>query len=76
MCNKVVTIKGGMIGMRLNKDNFEKLTSKFSKTELLKMLNISRCQLWRIMSGGNVGTKVIANFKNAFPKEKIENYFF
>jgi len=62
--------------MRLNLENFNKLTEGLTRTQISKKLGISRCQLWRIKNGDNVGTKVISNFKKAFPEENSDNYFF
>ena len=53
------------------------LQNGMTETAFAKKLGVSRSQLWRIRTGKSaVGAEFLAKFKAAFPKERIEDYFF
>lgn len=72
VCNK------GLTGnIRLNLSNFLKLQGDMTEVEMAKKLNVSRSQLWRIKKKSSaVGQEFIVKFKNSYPNEPFEDYFF
>ena len=61
--------------IKINKSNFEKIQGKLNNKEFAEKLGIERTTLWRLKNGAGAGAKVISNFKKAFPKENISEYF-
>ena len=73
----IVCNKGIQGNIRLNLANFLKLQGDLTEVEMAKKLNVSRSQLWRIKTKSSaVGQEFIAKFKNAYPNEPFEKYFF
>lgn len=63
----------------INKESFNKLLGKenLKVSQFANKLGISRTQVWRVLNFKcNPGTEFIARFKQAYPKEKFEEYFF
>ena len=52
------------------------LQKEMTDTELAKIMQISRVQLWRAKKGECVGERFIRGFKIAFPAASIDNYFY
>lgn len=65
-----------MKGLKLNIGNFLRLQGKRSETDMAKQLGISRSQLWRLKCGSHVGGNTLSRFKERFPDEKIDDFFF
>lgn len=65
------------MSIRLNMSNFIKLQGDMTEIKMAKKLNISRSHLWRIKTKSSaVGQEFIMKFKNTFPDEKFDDYFF
>lgn len=65
------------MSIRLNISNFIKLQGDMTESEISEKLNISRSHLWRIKTKSSaVGQEFIMKFKNTFPDEKFDDYFF
>lgn len=63
--------------IRLNMSNFLKLQGNMTESEMAENLNVSRSQLWRIKTGSSaVGQAFIMKFKNKYPDESFDDYFF
>ncbi len=70
-------MKPGSSYIRLNLSNFLRLQGDMTEVEMARTLNVSRTQLWRIKKKNSaVGQEFIMKFKNAFPDEPFEDYFF
>ncbi|GAA0179067.1 hypothetical protein SH2C18_20120 [Clostridium sediminicola] len=63
--------------IRLNLSNFTKLQGDMTEEQMAKKLDISRSHLWRIKKKCSaVGQGFIMKFKNVYPKESLDDYFF
>ena len=65
------------MSIRLNMSNFIKLQGDMTESEMAKTLNISRSHLWRLKTKSSaVGQEFIMKFKNRYPNESVDDYFF
>ena len=63
--------------IRLNLSNFIKLQKDMTEVDMAEKLKISRSQLWRIKKKScSVGEKFISRFRETFPDESFDDYFF
>ena len=62
--------------MKLNADKFNELTKSFTDVQLAKLMGVTRNMIWRARNGRNVGGKFMSGFKSAFPKAKLEDFFY
>ena len=63
--------------IRLNLCKFMNLQKEMTEVDMAKKLRISRSQLWRIKKKNcSVGEKFISGFREAFPQESFDDYFF
>lgn len=61
----------------VNIDRMYRLQGGMSDTAFAKKLGVSRSQLWRVRTRkSSVGAEFLAKFMNAFPEERIDEYFF
>lgn len=63
--------------IRLNMGNFLKLQGDMTEIEMANKLNVSRSHLWRIKKkNSSVGQEFIMKFKEIYPNEALDDYFF
>lgn len=63
----------------INKEKLQKLLEDegITPSKFAKKIGISRTQIWRILeSKSNPGAEFISKFKQAYPRETFEEYFF
>lgn len=61
----------------VNIEKMYELQGDMTDTDFAKKLGISRSQLWRVRNKkSSVGAEFIVKFKNCYPEENTDDYFF